>query len=82
LWFLGWLFGVGVVGVHVDFGDDLDASTGKVLAKLSGRSDPTVLLDGKRIFTTGPRGEGELYSLDFDELLAHAKSLLPIDSGR
>jgi WD40 repeat protein len=57
-----------------------------VLVVLSGRTGAVASAafspDGKRIVTASNGGTANTYMVGFDELLARAKQLLPLDSGR
>jgi WD40 repeat protein len=62
-----------------------DAANGRLLATLAGHTaavNPAVFSpDGTRVVTASQDGTAEIFVVDFDELLARAKQLLPVDSG-
>jgi WD40 repeat protein len=62
-----------------------DAADGRLLDTLVGNSASVFSAafspDGKRVVTASADTTAKIYVVDFDELLAGAKQLLPIDSG-
>ena len=62
-----------------------DAESGQRLATLTGHKGRVIYAvfspDGKRVVTASKDGTAKIYIVDFDELLARARQLLPADSG-
>jgi WD40 repeat protein len=62
-----------------------DAGDGHPVAKLTGHTGAVKSAvfspDGKRVVTASADGTAKIYLVDFDELLARAKQLLPVDTG-
>jgi WD40 repeat protein len=62
-----------------------DAQDGRLLSTLTGHTaavDPAIFSpDGTRVVTASQDGTARIFVVDFDQLLARARQLLPVESG-